>query len=57
MPLGALRRLADGRERSVNTGAVSDGVIRVSGVNRDWVLRLGDEVVCISAVQPQGDTS
>ena len=56
-PIPAIFRYTDGRERSVNTGAVSDGVIRVSGVNRDWVLRLGDEVVCISAIQPQGDTS
>jgi type IV secretion system protein VirB10 len=27
-------------------------VIRVSGVNRQWVLRLGEEVVCIEAIPP-----
>ncbi|MCA0206900.1 MAG: TrbG/VirB9 family P-type conjugative transfer protein [Proteobacteria bacterium] len=46
-PVPAIFRYAEGRERSVNSGALADGVIRVSGVNRQWVLRLGDEVVCI----------
>jgi len=36
-----------GPERAVNSTAQADGVIRVSGVNRQWVLRLGEEVVCI----------
>ena len=31
-----------------------DGEIRVSGVNRQWVLRIGDEVVCIEATPPAG---
>ncbi|MEY8828865.1 TrbG/VirB9 family P-type conjugative transfer protein [Sedimentitalea sp. XS_ASV28] len=51
-PIPAIFRYANGRERTVNTGAVKDGVIRVSGVNRQWVLRLGDEVVCISVTPP-----
>lgn len=46
-PVPAIFRYAEGRERSVNSGAQADGVIRVSGVNRQWVLRLGEEVVCI----------
>ncbi|MEM9043837.1 MAG: TrbG/VirB9 family P-type conjugative transfer protein [Pseudomonadota bacterium] len=56
-PVPAIFRYAGGRERTVNTGAVEDGVIRVSGVNRQWVLRLGDEVVCIEATPPSGDAS
>ncbi|MGR3439070.1 TrbG/VirB9 family P-type conjugative transfer protein [Salipiger abyssi] len=53
-PVPAIFRYAGGRERTVNTGAVEDGIIRVSGVNAQWVLRLGEEVVCISATPPQG---
>lgn len=56
-PIPAIFRYSDGRERTVNTSAVEDGVIRVSGVNRQWVLRLGEEVVCIKATPPAGDTS
>ena len=56
-PIPAIFRYAGGRERTVNTGAVEDGVIRVSGVNGQWVLRLGEEVVCVSAAPPQGGTS
>ena len=56
-PVPAVFRFAGGRERTVNTGAVEDGVIRVSGVSRQWVLRLGEEVVCVSATPPQGGTS
>lgn len=56
-PVPAIFRYSGGRERTVNTGAVQDGVIRVSGVNRQWVLRLGDEVVCISATPAPGATS
>ena len=56
-PVPAIFRYSGGRERTVNTGAVQDGVIRVSGVNRDWVLRLGEEVVCVSAIPPAGPSS
>lgn len=56
-PVPAIFRYAGGRERTVNTGAVEDGVVRVSGVNGQWVLRLGEEVVCISATPPAGATS
>ena len=56
-PVPAIFRFAGGRERTVNTGAVEDGVIRVSGVSRQWVLRLGEEVVCIEAAPPRGGTS
>lgn len=56
-PVPAIFRYASGRERTVNTGAIEDGVIRVSGVNRRWVLRLGEEVVCIEAMPSTGSTS
>lgn len=56
-PVPAIFRYSGGRERTVNTGAVEDGVIRVSGVNRYWVLRLGDDTVCVSAMKPDGGTS
>ena len=56
-PVPAIFRHAKGRERTVNSGAVEDGVIRVSGVNPEWVLRLGDEVVCVTATSPRGGTS
>jgi type IV secretion system protein VirB9 len=46
-PVPAIFRHANGGERSVNSTAQGDGVIRISGVNRQWVLRLGEEVVCI----------
>lgn len=56
-PVPAIFRYTNGRERTVNTGAVEDGVIRVSGVNGQWVLRLGEEVVCISATPQPGAAS
>jgi type IV secretion system protein VirB9 len=46
-PVPAIFRHANGRERTVNSQQVEDGVLRVSGVSREWVLRLGEEVVCI----------
>lgn len=56
-PVPAIFRYSTGRERTVNSNAAEDGVIRVSGVNRQWVLRLGDEVVCIQATPPVKATS
>ena len=56
-PVPAIFRYAGGRERTVNTQTPEDGVIRVSGVNRQWVLRLGEEVVCIEAIPPAEATS
>jgi len=41
----------------VNTQPQEDGVIRVSGVNAQWVLRIGDEVICIQATPPSGASS
>lgn len=46
-PIPAIFRWSDGAERVVNAVATEDGVIRVSGVHRQWVLRLGEEVICI----------
>ena len=56
-PIPAIFRNSDGRERTVNTSGLNDGVIRVSGVNRQWVLRLGEEVVCVEATPPVEATS
>lgn len=56
-PVPAIFRYSGGRERTVNTGTVEDGVIRVSGVNGQWVLRLGEEAVCIEATPSAGATS
>ncbi|WP_317054324.1 TrbG/VirB9 family P-type conjugative transfer protein [Roseovarius rhodophyticola] len=55
-PVPAIFRYANGRERTVNTQATEPGVIRVSGVNAQWVLRLGDTVVCIQANLLTGGT-
>lgn len=46
-PMPAIFRWTGGRERTVNSVAQEEGVIRVSGVHRQWVLRLGEEVICI----------
>ena len=53
-PVPAIFRHTRGAERSVNSQAQADGVIRVSGVNPEWVLRLGDEVVCIQDLGRRG---
>jgi type IV secretion system protein VirB9 len=53
----AIFRYSSGRERTVNTQAIEDGLIRVSGVNTQWVLRIGDDVVCIQATPPAGALS
>jgi len=46
-PVPAIFRWSNGTERSVNALAQPDGVIRVSGVNARWVLRLGEQETCI----------
>lgn len=46
-PVPAIFRWSNGTERSVNALAQSDGVIRISGVNARWVLRLGEQEVCV----------
>lgn len=56
-PVPAIFRYSGGRERTVNTQQTDPGVIRVSGVNAQWVLRLGEEVVCIAANSLTGGTS
>ncbi|MAM24807.1 MAG: conjugal transfer protein TrbG [Rhodobacteraceae bacterium] len=55
-PIPAIFRYSNGRERAVNTQATEPGVIRVSGMNAQWVLRLGDTVVCIQANSLAGGT-
>ncbi|TCM85491.1 TrbG/VirB9 family P-type conjugative transfer protein [Rhodovulum steppense] len=49
-PVPAIFRYTNGAERAVNSTAQGDGVIRVSGVNRQWVLRLGEDVVCVQDI-------
>ena len=56
-PVPAIFRYSSGRERTVNTQGTEPGVIRVSGVNAQWVLRLGDQVVCIQASSLTGGSS
>lgn len=48
-PVPAIFQHSNGRERTVNSTQVEDGGLRVSGVGREWVLRLGDEIVCIQS--------
>ena len=49
-PVPAIFRWSNGTERSVNALAQPDGVIRVSGVNARWVLRLGEQEVCVQGM-------
>ena len=56
-PVPAIFRHSNGRERTVNTQATEPGVIRVSGVNAQWVLRLGEVVVCIQSNTLTGGSS
>ena len=56
-PVPAIFRYSNGRERTVNTQATEPGVIRVSGVNAQWVLRLGETVVCIQSNTLTGGSS
>ena len=54
VPVPAILRVgADGSERTVNSAAQGNGVVRVSGVSPAWVLRLGDEVTCVQALAPE----
>lgn len=53
-PLPAILRVGPEGERTVNSTALSNGVIRVSGISPRWVLRLGDEVVCVEALSAGG---
>jgi len=46
-PVPAIFRYSNGAERAVNSTAQDDGVIRVSGASRQWVLRLGEDEVCV----------
>ena len=56
-PVPAIFRYGNGRERTVNSQQIENGVLRVSGLNSQWVLRLGDEVVCIQSVANGGTGS
>jgi type IV secretion system protein VirB9 len=56
-PVPAIFRFAQGRERTVNSGTAGNGVIRVAGVSPQWVLRLGDESVCIEGTPSPGTGS
>ena len=52
-PVPAVFRWSNGNERSVNAMATEGDVLRVSGVNYRWVLRLGDQEICVEAIPPQ----
>lgn len=56
-PVPAIFRSTNGRERTVNSQQVENGLMRVSGVSGQWVLRLGDEVVCIQVTPNVGTGS
>ena len=49
-PIPAIFRISGNGERSVNALATEQDVVRVSGVSGRWVLRLGDQVICIQAL-------
>lgn len=53
-PLPAILRWSSGKERLVNTAVSGEGVLRVSGLSRQWVLRIGDEVICIEDLSSKG---
>ena len=55
-PVPAIFQHSNGRERTVNSTQVEDGVLRISGVGREWVLRLGDEIVCIQSTSAGGSS-
>lgn len=52
-PLPAILRVGPEGERTVNATTQENGVVRVSGVSARWVLRLGDQVVCVQALGPE----
>ncbi|SFD14624.1 TrbG/VirB9 family P-type conjugative transfer protein [Tropicimonas isoalkanivorans] len=47
-PQPAIFKVVNGRERSVNSTAEGNGVMRVSGTSRQWTVRMGDLEVCIA---------
>lgn len=51
-PVPAIFQYSNGRERTVNSTQIENGVLRVSGVNGQWVLRLGEDIVCIQVTTP-----
>lgn len=53
-PVPAIFRATGGKERTVNTQQDGEGVMRASGVSTQWVLRIGDELVCIQETVTQG---
>lgn len=46
-PIPSVFKVSNGRERSVNSQTQSDGVVRVSGVSKEWAVRVGGMEVCI----------
>lgn len=56
-PVPAIFRHSNGRERTVNSQQIENGVLRVSGVSSQWVLRLGEEIVCIQEMVNGGSGS
>ena len=52
-PLPAILRVGADGERTVNSTTQANGVVRVSGLSARWVLRLGEQVVCVQVVSPE----
>lgn len=53
-PVPAIFRWSDGKERTVNSTAQGEDVIRVSGTSDRWVLRMGEAEVCIQKLGRAG---
>lgn len=51
-PIPAVFKVTNGRERSVNSSTLEDRTVRVSGVSRQWALRIGGTEVCIAEILP-----
>lgn len=49
-PIPAIFRVSGSRERSTNSQRMPNGVMRVSGVSRQWAVRIGKTEVCIVEV-------
>lgn len=53
-PVPAIFKTSGGKERTVNSVAMSDGTIRVSGVSTYWVLRAGNQETVIKRMGANG---
>ena len=49
-PIPAIFKVSFGLERSVNSVTLDNRIVRVSGISKQWALRLGELEVCIAEV-------